>query len=93
MPMVGQGASCADGGAAACGSVDHYTSALLVGSTGLVDDGAAAMAAVATVVLVHSMLETVAWLTMAVLLLAAAMTVVLVLSLLEALAWSTMVLL
>ena len=84
MPMVGQGASCADGGAAACGSVDHYTSALLV------DDGAAAMAVVATVVLVHSMLETAAWLTMAVLLLAAAMTVVLVLSLLEALALLTM---
>ena len=51
------------------------------------------MAAVATVVLVLSMLGTAAWLTMVVLLLAAEMTVVLVLSLLEALAWSTMVLL
>ena len=51
------------------------------------------MAAVATVVLVLSMLGTAAWLTMVVLLLAAEMTGVLVLSLFEALAWLTMVLL
>ena len=50
------------------------------------------MAAVATFVLVHSLLGTSACLTMVVLLLAAAMIVVLVLCLLEALAWLTMLL-
>ena len=51
------------------------------------------IAAVAPIVLVHSLLRTSACLAMVVRLLAAAMIVVLVLSLLEALAWVTTVLL
>jgi len=61
---------------------------------GLVGDGGdAACGSVETAVLMLSLSEAIAWLTMVVLLLAAVVTVVLVLSLLDALSWLTMALL